>query len=435
MSESGRQEKAIPRISVSTDNAKRRSDSGDDNNSNNNGETHLTTTATLDVEKVIGTQLGEIDENTVWWDGENDAANPHNWPRWKKVVNLGLITTLTFVIPLSGTMFVPAVPTMMRDFNKTSKALTGFVASESALGNLFGPLLIAPLSEMYGRAPVYHVCNVFLVAVMVGCAFSPSLSWLIVFRFLGGLFGCCPSVVGGGSIVDILLPQYRGTMIACWSLGYNVASLIGPVAGGFIAGNPALGWRWTFKFVATLQAVMTVAMFALASESYAPVLLRRKALKLRRATGNALLHSRLDMGMSHGQYLKHSFLRPFKILVRSPYALILGIYTAIAGGFFSLVATSIAPLFQRIYHIPTSYIGLAFLGITLGSLTGLIWVGIASFRMKEQLKKDGGDMKAEHRLRLLPIGATLVPIGYLIYGWTAQFQVHYIVPILAHYVL
>ena len=42
------------------------------------------------------------DENTVFWDGDNDPENPYNWPVWLKVLNCGLISGLTFVTPLAS---------------------------------------------------------------------------------------------------------------------------------------------------------------------------------------------------------------------------------------------------------------------------------------------------------------------------------------------
>lgn len=42
------------------------------------------------------------DENTVWWDSDDDAHNPYNWSLWRKVLNCVLISSLTFVTPLAS---------------------------------------------------------------------------------------------------------------------------------------------------------------------------------------------------------------------------------------------------------------------------------------------------------------------------------------------
>ena len=50
-------------------------------------------------------------------------------------------------------------------------------------------MLLAPLSEIYGRSIIYHICNVCFLCFVVGCALAPSLNALIAFRFLSGIFG------------------------------------------------------------------------------------------------------------------------------------------------------------------------------------------------------------------------------------------------------
>jgi hypothetical protein len=44
----------------------------------------------------------EHDANIVWWDGDNDLENPYNWPTWRKILNCGLISALSFVAPLAS---------------------------------------------------------------------------------------------------------------------------------------------------------------------------------------------------------------------------------------------------------------------------------------------------------------------------------------------
>ncbi len=102
----------------------------------------------------------EEDANVVFWDGPDDPANPFNWPTWVKVTNCALISTLTFITPLGSSIFAPGVPQLMMEFQSSSDELAAFVVSVYVLGFAFGPMLIAPLSEIYGRMPIYHICNV-----------------------------------------------------------------------------------------------------------------------------------------------------------------------------------------------------------------------------------------------------------------------------------
>ena len=57
-------------------------------------------------------------------------------------------------------MFAPGVPQLMQEFNSTNKELASFVVSVYILGFAIGPMIIAPMSELYGRKKLYQCCNV-----------------------------------------------------------------------------------------------------------------------------------------------------------------------------------------------------------------------------------------------------------------------------------
>jgi MFS family permease len=88
-----------------------------------------------------------------------------------------------------------------------------------------GPLLWAPLSEMYGRATIFNLTNVFFVAFTLGCGFANDLTSLIILRFFAGFNGSACLALGGGVIADMIAPNARGKATALWSIG----PLMGPV--------------------------------------------------------------------------------------------------------------------------------------------------------------------------------------------------------------
>jgi MFS family permease len=107
----------------------------------------------------------------------------------------------------------------MDEFHSTNSALSSFVISIFILGYAFGPLFIAPLSEMFGRLYVYHVSNILFTIFLIACGKSTSLGMLIAFRFLAGIPGSTPVTLGGATAADIFAPQQRGKAMAVWSLG------------------------------------------------------------------------------------------------------------------------------------------------------------------------------------------------------------------------
>lgn len=145
-------------------------------------------------------------------------------------------------------MFAPGVPDVMAEFKTTDSTLGSFVVSVYVLGYAFGPLLIAPLSELYGRLVLYHSCNVLFVILTVACAVSSSFDMLIGFRFLAGCAGSAPLTIGGGTIADMVIQQKRGKAMSIWTMGPLIGPVIGPVAGGFL--SQAKGWRWVFWIIA-----------------------------------------------------------------------------------------------------------------------------------------------------------------------------------------
>ncbi len=56
-------------------------------------------------------------------------------------------------------MLVPGVAELMKDFHTTNEEIGSLAVTIYLLGFACGPLIIAPLSELYGRLPAYHVCN------------------------------------------------------------------------------------------------------------------------------------------------------------------------------------------------------------------------------------------------------------------------------------
>lgn len=126
-------------------------------------------------------------------------------------------------------MFAPGVPNVMEDFKSDNESIGSFVVSVYLLGYCFGPLLIAPLSEMYGRQPLYNACNLLYTVFNVACALAPNMASLIVFRLFAGLAGSCPLTLGAGSLADMIPQDNRGAALAAWALGPLLGPVIGPV--------------------------------------------------------------------------------------------------------------------------------------------------------------------------------------------------------------
>lgn len=193
----------------------------------------------------------------------------------------------------------------------------------------------------------------------------------------------------------------------------------------------AEGWRWVFRVLTIVSGVMTIFTYFTMSETYGMVILQRKAKRLRQETGNMKLRSKLDNGLAPRDVFLQAITRPTKMLLFSPICSLLSLYMAYVYGILYLIFVAVSPLFIREYGFSQGSSGLAFLGIGIGMLLGLGVFGATSDRIVTALaKKRGTDRKPEYRFPGLFVGAVFVPIGLLLYGWSAEYRVQYIVPIL-----
>ncbi|KAI4224359.1 MAG: hypothetical protein L6R40_008451 [Gallowayella cf. fulva] len=379
------------------------------------------------------------DPNIVDWDGPDDPEKPTNWSNRRKYAIVAVISSITFLTyihplcpngfkqPLASSMFAPGIPEVMTEFKSDNVELASFVLSVYILGFAFGPMVLAPMSEEYGRTIVYHVCNILFVVFTIACAVSSNLNMLIAWRFFEGLFGSAPLTIGGGTIADIIVQEKRGGIMAIWAMGPLMGPVIGPVAGGFL--SQAKGWRWVFWLITIVAGTITVSAFIFLSETYPPILLERKAKRLRTETGNPNLRSKLGSDLSPRDRFKLAIVRPFKLLLFSPIVLALSTFMAVVYAYLYLLFTTITEVFESTYHFSSGAVGLTYLGIGIGSFIGLLVFGAASDRIV-QYKSKNGEMKPEYRLPPMIPGAWVIPIGLFIYGWTAEKKVHWIAPII-----
>ncbi|KAH6853199.1 major facilitator superfamily domain-containing protein [Chaetomium sp. MPI-CAGE-AT-0009] len=354
----------------------------------------------------------------VDWDGEDDPANPRNWPALWKWGNVGVISMITIITPLASSMLTPAVPDMMKGFQDDSSAMASLVVSVYVIGFALGPLVFGPLSETYGRLAIYHISNVLFLGFTVGCALSTQTGMFVASRVLAGCVGATPMVLGGGSIADIIPPEQRGAAMTVWGTGQLFGPVIGPIAGGFL--NEAAGWRWIFWVILILGGVTATLGFLFMRETYAPVLLERKARHLRRVTGENKYQSPHDIRhQSLVKLLRDTLARPVRMLFTSPILFVLSVDVSIVYGYLYLVFTTLTYVYNTQYGFSSSTSGLNFLGIGIGMFIGLISVGTTSDKIAARRQRTR-ELKPEDRLPPLVPGAFLIPTGLFWYGWALQ---------------
>ncbi|KAI8939635.1 hypothetical protein NX059_003393 [Plenodomus lindquistii] len=403
-----------------------------------NKKKYASSTKDEDIEKAVesGSVTGrdesenepETDPNIVDFDGPDDPENPMNWKASKKWGMVTLIAAITFLTPLASSQFAPGVPDVMREFNSTNELLGSFMVSVYVLGFAFGPLIIAPLSEMYGRLPMYHSCNLLFIIFTIAAAVAKNMGQFVTFRFFMGCFGGAPQVLGGGTIADLIPRQQRGTAMAAWMTGPTIGPCVGPIIGGFL--TVAKGWRWNFWFVAIVAGALFLISLVLMSETSAVIILQRKTKRLRIETGNEKLRSRLDSDLSSTDLFKFTIIRPAKMLTRSPICFAISLYVAITYAYLYILFTTFTAVFTGQYGWHGGIVGLSFLGIGIGSLLGqFTYIHFGNKIVNKHIEQ--GDFRPEHRLYVMTVGGLWIPVGLFMYGWSTHYQTHFMVPEIA----
>lgn len=165
-------------------------------------------------------------------------------------------------------------------------------------------------------------------------------------------------------------------------------------------------------------------------ETYPRVLLERKVRRLRQATGNQRLRADVGNTSKTGKLSRRALARPILLLFCSPIVLAFSIFIAIVYGYQYLLITTIPLVFSGQYGFSEGAVGLSYLGLGTGLLIGNATFGRISDRIL-QAKPSNRETKPEYRLPLMIPAAFLIPASFFLYGWTAEYRVFWLVPIMA----
>ena len=258
-------------------------------------------------------------------------------------------------------MCAPAAPQILADFAiPNSYFYSTLLVSIWELGQMIGPTVIAPLSELYGKARVYNTANICFTLCSLGSALSVNASMLTAFRFLNGMTVASVSL-NSGIVGDLFVKEERGRAIAIMGLAPKVGPIAGPIIGGYL--SDAKGWRWTFWLITILAGAFSTLFLMTYRETYKVKLLADKAARLRKETGNPDLRSRYASNMTRTQHFQKAILRPFRMLCYSPTIFLLSLYRAVIYGYTYLILTTLTPVFEANYGFSAGSAGLTFIGL------------------------------------------------------------------------
>ncbi|KAK3936524.1 fluconazole resistance protein 1 [Diplogelasinospora grovesii] len=377
--------------------------------------------------------VSNLDEGIVGWEGQDDPEMPLNFPARKKWLIVGLLSIITLLTPFASSILSPGIGPLMKDFGTTNTTIGTMTVSIYLLGYVIGPLFLAPLSEIYGRKSILGAANVFFCVWQIGCALAPSVSALIVFRFLSGIGGAGCLTLGAGVIADVFRTDERGFAMGMYTLGPLIGPTVGPLIGGFL--SQTIGWRWDF-WIVLIVAVPIVALTEIFNQETNPrVLMERKVKRLQQELGRDDLRSCYETDATPKtptRILMNGLVRPAKMLVLSPLVLSLSLYIAFTYGVLYLLFTTIPTVFQETYGWSVGVTGLVYICLGLGNLAGWAAVTATSDRsVVARTKANGGVFEPEFRLPISIYFGFALPVTFFWYGWTTYYKTHWIAPVLS----
>ncbi|KAJ6444256.1 multidrug resistance protein [Purpureocillium lavendulum] len=374
---------------------------------------------------------GSDDGNLVRWDGPDDPDNPKNWAMRRKWAAVLCVSFFTLISPVASSMVAPALDAIGDDLAIARDIERALVLSVFVAAYALGPLVWGPLSELYGRTVILQVSNLVFLVFNLGCGLARTEPQMIAFRFLAGIGGSAPLAIGGGLLSDLFAPEQRGKAMSVYSLMPLLGPAVGPIAGAWIAERTS--WRWVFYSTTIACGVIQTAGLFFLQETYAPVLLQRRRARLVRDTGNAALRTEFDRpDRTLAQTLAVALTRPFRLLLTQPIVQVLSLYMMYLYGMIYLVLSTFPALWTGPYGESVGIGGLNYLSLGVGFFVGAQVCAPLQDRIYAALKRryapGGGPGRPEFRVPMMVPGALLIPVGLLVYSWTADAVTHWIWP-------
>ncbi|KAF8422532.1 putative MFS multidrug transporter [Tirmania nivea] len=369
-------------------------------------------------------------------------TDPFTWSKGQKNWTLTLACGSTILAAICAGAFTAGLEGMMEELHVSKLVLLGAL-SVFTVGFAIAPMFLAPLSEIYGRWPVFISTLALANACHLGTALCTNIPGLYLGRFFLGVGTSTFSTMVGGVISDIYHTDSRSIPMSIFTTTALAGTAIAPTIYSLIAVH--LGWRWTNWFQLIINMVSFGIMWFGLKETRGNVLLRRKATAL-----NAWLEEREKVAekkqiwerrvrwkvkadeakQSLWSMMKVSLTRPFHLLLTEPVVFWFSMWTAFAWGVLYLFLESIPLVFKDTYDFDPVQVGLVFIALCVGAIIGNI-LTILIERLTTTYCPSSSTPDPEQRLYASCLLSILFPIGMFWYGFTASPDKHWILPTLS----
>ncbi len=185
----------------------------------------------------------------------------------KRFVVILILGLLSAIGPFSIDMYLPGFPAMAKDLN-TSVDVVAYSLSSFFIGVCVGQMLCGPLLDRFGRKrPLYGGLILYILA-SYGCIVSPSVEWLIFFRFFQALGGCVGMVAPRAIIRDMFPLDENAKILSYMILILGVSPILAPTVGSYVIAE--FGWSSVFIVLTVVTILIFISVIFWLPESRQP---------------------------------------------------------------------------------------------------------------------------------------------------------------------
>ncbi|KAL2868717.1 putative MFS transporter [Aspergillus lucknowensis] len=337
-----------------------------------------------------------------------DPADPYNWPSWKKIANLILVAFHACMGTLAAAGIIPAYETMAEEFGVALHQVTYLTSLQIAiLGG--APLFWKPLSNRYGRRPIFLLSLLCSLVCNVGCAKSPDYASTAACRALQAFFISPASAIGSGVVMETFFKRDRAKYMGVWTLLLTLGIPCGPFIFGFVTYRASYIWiYWVLAIINGVQLILYLFLGPetryIGSTDEDP---KRPAWKR-----EYVQFRRIDPTPIHWT----EFVKPLGLCVKPCVMVPAAAYSMIFLLSNVLATVEVPQLLQGKFELNAEQLGLQFLGPIIGSLIGEQLGGYTSdLWMNRRAKRVGRKPEPEYRLWLSYLGYTCSVVGIIVF--------------------
>lgn len=314
------------------------------NNANLNEYTEETIDGQM-LREVRSSATGRIERYELVTFKIDDSENPKNWSKAYKWYCTMCVAITCFVVAFNSAVITADLEGVSATFH-VSEEVSFLTITLFVMGFGIGPMAFAPLSEIFGRRPVYAVTLGLAVIFTIPGAVAQNIGTLLVTRFIAGICFSAPMSLVGGTLVDLWKNEERGVPMAAFSAAPFIGPGVGPLVGGFL--SEAGGWRWLYWIQLILSGIVWIFITFTVPETYAPKLLSNRAKKLRKESGDSKFVTEQDLdSRPFAQKLSLFLLRPFQLLFRELIVFFISVYMSVLYGLLYMFFIAFPIVYQK----------------------------------------------------------------------------------------